>query len=164
MVITCIWNVCLFKMCSLSIVICSRYRPSHDDGARHKCDISRSCYCLWFLLQRIVWSLSACVVFFYLSMYVDVFVKCKWDRCMSGFDKPNESSLSHLQTNNHWMYLHRISLSTDNIDIQTNTTRKHNRECCPRVETSPPVGMDNNVQRDYFFFTTWLQHMIDDYD
>jgi hypothetical protein len=30
--------------------------------------------------------LSAC--FFYLSMYVYVFVKCKWDRCMSGFDKP----------------------------------------------------------------------------
>jgi len=73
MVITCIWNVCLFKICSLSIVICSRYRPSHDDWACQKCDISRSCYCLWFLrlllLERIVSSIGMCF-FIFQCMYM----------------------------------------------------------------------------------------------
>ena len=60
----------------LSVIICSRHRPSHDDWACQTCDISRSCYRLLFYFSssthRLLF-LSACC--FYLSVsivYVDI--------------------------------------------------------------------------------------------
>lgn len=108
-IITCIWNVCLFKISSLSIVICSRYRPSHDDWACQKCDISRSCYCLWFLLllERIVSSIGM-FFFIFQCMYMYLWSVNEID-AWAALTSQQEYSLWHLQTNNHLLYLHRKS-------------------------------------------------------
>jgi len=91
--------------------------------------------------------LSAC--FFYLSMYVYVFVKCKWDRCMSGFDKPTRVVYDTFKQTIIFSICIE-NLKYRQVDIQTNKKKHQITIVYPWVETSPPMGMDNNVEKDYF--------------
>ncbi len=106
--------------------------------------------------------LSAC--FFYLSMYVYVFVKCKWDRCMSGFDKPTRVVYDTFKQTIIF------SICIENLKyrqvggIQTNRRKKTSNNHSRSTSGNFSSRGDGQSCSERGFFTTWLQHMIDDYD
>jgi hypothetical protein len=104
--------------------------------------------------------LSAC--FFYLSMYIYVFVKCKWDRCMSGFDKPTRVVYDTFKQTIIFSICIE-NLKYRQVGIQTNKKKTSNNQSTHEWKLLLPWGWIIML-RKITFFTTWLQHMIDDYD